>query len=152
MPGSDFDSVGRPVPFEFDTAESFTLPVPDGEIWEVQAIAFRWIATATVGDRNLLISVEGGNGERLYRRSCKRNQTANEAVRYCWAPGVPDEDDIPVLPAGGGGPAPYLMQSMPLLTISGPSAEISIQDSGAVDVLDTLKGTIAVRVYSGGPK
>lgn len=147
MPGSDFDSVGRPVPFEFDTLESFTLPVAADEVWEIQAISFRWVATAGVGDRNILISVETGNGERLYRRSCKRNQTANEAIRYTWAPGVPDEDDLPVLPAGGGGPAPYLMQSMPLLMISGPAAEISISDSAAVDALDALKGSIQARIY-----
>ena len=147
----DSESVGRPFAFEFDTAESFTLgPVPDYELWEIFAISFRWIATATVGDRNLLISVEAGNGERLYRRSLKRNQTANEAVRYTWAPGVPDEDDIPVLPAGGGGPAPYMMQSMPLLTIGPPDGEVSIQDANAVDVLDTLKGSISARIYSRG--
>ena len=144
MPGADFDSIGRPVPFEFDTTESFTLAVPAGEIWEVQAISFRWIATATVGQRRPLISVETGNGERLYRRSSLVEIAENEAPRHTWAPGVPDETAFNT--------PSYLMQSMPLLMISGPSAEVSIQDGNAVDVNDQLKGSIQVRVYQGEPQ
>jgi len=130
---------------EFDTAEEITLPVPEGQIWEVFAISFRWVSTAVVGNRLLLISIEAGNGERLYRRNCNRTQVANEAIRYTWAPGVPDEDDI-----AGGALAPYLMQSMPLLTISGTDAEVSISDAAGIDALDTLKGSVSLRIYSAG--
>jgi hypothetical protein len=142
MAGADFASIGRPVPFEFDTTEEFTLLVPAGQIWEVQAISFRWIATATVGQRRPLISVDTGNNERLYRRSMLVEIAENEAPRMTWAPGVPDETAFNT--------PSYLMQS--LLMISGPSAEVSIQDGNAIDVLDQLKGSIQVRVYDGEPQ
>ena len=144
MPGSDFDSVGRPQIHEFDTVVGFTLPVPAGEIWEVQAIAFRFLTSATVGQRRILISVETGNGERLYRRSSLVEIAENSSCRCCWAPGIPDETALNT--------PSYLMQSMPLLMIGGSAAEVSIADGNSIDAADTIKGSVQVRVYDGEPQ
>ncbi len=140
MPGADFDSVGRPIEFPFDTLEDFLLTLADNRTLEIQAIAFRWGATASVGNRIIQVTVQGFNGNRLFRRLSQRTQVANETINYVWAPGMPDETDIQAGPD-------VLLQPMPLLTITGPDAEVEIADSAAIDASDDLVGSICARVY-----
>ena len=115
MAGADFDSIGRPREIPFDTAENFLLTVPADRLFEIYAIAFVWTATATVGTRLITVRIRNRNSDVLFQRRSKRDQVASEAIRYIWAPGMPDETDVSF--------DNQILQPMPLL---------QIQDTGDV--------------------
>ena len=141
MPGADFDSVGRPIEIPFDTTEEFSATVPTNRLYEIYALAFRWLATAVVGNRTIEVAIFNTNGQEIFRRQSQRVQVANEDINYVWAPGMPDESDVSL---------PFqLLQPMPLLQI-GEAGVILIQDAAGIDVADALTGTISVRLYKAG--
>lgn len=140
MAGADFDSIGRPREIPFDTAENFLFTVPADRIFEIFAIAFLWTATATVGNRLITVRIRNRNSDVLYRRISKRTQVASEAIRYVWAPGMPDEADV--------SPDDQLLQPMPLLQIE-EAGDILIEDDAAIQALDTVVGSLIVREYKG---
>ncbi len=139
MAGADFDSIGRPREFEFNTTESFILTVPTDRLFEIFAIAFRWSATAVAGTRLIAPRISGRNGNELFLRQSQLALVANEAVRFVWAPGMPDETAL-------NAPGQMLLQPMPLLSIE-EGGEISIEDLATIDVADGLVGSISARIY-----
>lgn len=140
MAGADFDSVGNPQEFEFDTAEDFTLVVPTDRLFEIYAVALVWGASANAGDRAVRVRVTGRNGNLLFSRQSRLTQIANESIGYVWAPGMPDET-VAV-------PDDQLLQPMPLLSIE-EGGTVVIDDATGVDAADTLVGSISARVYKG---
>lgn len=140
MAGADFDSVGRPLVIDFDTLEEVTEIVPADQLWEVYAIAFKWLTTADVGNRAVEIRLANRFGQVIFRRQSQLTQVANEAIGYVWAPGMPDESVV----AGGD----QLLQPMPLLQIEG-GGRVVISDANGIAVLDALIGSISLRVYKG---
>lgn len=140
MAGADFDSVGRPLVIDFDTLEEVTEIVPADQLWEVYAVAFRWVATAGAGNRAVQVRVANRNGQPIYTRQSRLTQVANETIQYVWAPGMPDE--IATVPND------QLLQPMPLLQIEG-GGRVVIDDNAGIDALDALIGSISLRVYKG---
>lgn len=138
MAGADFDSIGRPVEFPFDTTETFVLPVPADRIYEIFAVAFAWVATETEGNREIRIRISNRQTELIFQRISQLVQPEDSFFRYVWAPGMPDETVL----AGGS----QLLQPMPLLTI-GESGSVSISDAQAIDGADALIGSISARIY-----
>ena len=141
MAGQDFDSIGIPQEFEFNTTQSFVLAVPANRLYEIFAIAFRWVSTATVGTRLIAPTISGRDGNKLFRRQSNRDQVASEAIRYVWAPGMPDEADVNVV---GG----IILQPMPLLSIE-EGGDVTIEDLASIAAADSLIGSISARVYKG---
>lgn len=140
MAGADFDSVGNPQEFEFDTAEDFTLVVPTDRLFEIFAVALVWGASGNAGNRAIRVRITGRNGNLLYSRQARLTQIANESIGYVWAPGMPDETAV--------NPDDQLLQPMPLLSIEEGGAVV-IDDATGVDATDTLVGSISARVYKG---
>lgn len=138
MPGSDFDSIGRPVEFPFDTAETFVLTVPPDRIFEIFAVAFVWVSTATEGNRVIRIRIQNRQTEVVFARESQLVQPESNSFRYVWAPGMPDETVL----AGGN----QLLQPMPLLTI-GESGSVGIDDANGIDSADAVIGSISARIY-----
>ena len=138
MAGADFDSIGRPREIPFDTAENFLLTVPADRLFEIYAIAFVWTATATVGTRLITVRIRNRNSDVLFQRRSKRDQVATEAIRYIWAPGMPDETDVSF--------DNQILQPMPLLQIQ-ETGDVFIEDTAGIQALDTLVGSISIREY-----
>jgi len=130
-----------PQEFEFDTAESFTLTVPTDRLYEIYAIAFRWVCTASAGNRLIAPTLQGRDSNRLYRRQSQLTLVANDAVRFVWAPGMPDETAV-------NAAGQMLLQPMPLLHLE-EGGEVTIEDLASIDAADTLVGSISARVYKG---
>lgn len=139
MPGADFDSIGRPVEFPFDTTQTFALTAPTDRILEIFAIAFQWTASSNAGNRQITVRIRNGAGDVLFQRQSQRDQTADESIRYVWAPGMPDESDVLVF---------QLLQPMPLLTIA-EAGIVDIRDVASIDAADALAGSISARIYKG---
>ncbi len=137
----DSESVGRPQEFDFDTAEEFTLIVPDNCLYEIFAVAFRWVASAVVGNRTIQVRLSNKNGQPTYTRESQRLQVANETIHYVWAPGMPDETDTV--------PTDQILQPMPLLTIGG-GGRVVVDDDAGIDANDLLIGAISARIYTAG--
>lgn len=140
MAGQDFDSVGIPQEFEFSTTQQFLLTVPTNRLYEIYAVALLWTATAGVGNRTVEVRIRGRGGSVLFKRESKLVQTASQAIRYVWAPGMPDEDAAVA--------DSQLLQPMPLLHIE-ETGDILISDPAGIDAADALAGSISVRVYKG---
>lgn len=138
MAGADFDSIGRPQEFDFDTAEEFILEVPANRLFEIFAVAFRWVSTGTVGNRLIFVRMNNRNGQPIYTRQSRLIQVASQTIQYVWAPGMPDE--TATVPNG------QLLQPMPLLSIE-EGGSISIADDAEIQPLDTLIGSISARIY-----
>lgn len=139
MPGADFDSIGRPVEFPFDTTQTFALTAPTDRILEIFAIAFQWTASSNAGNRQITVRIRNEAGDVLFQRQSQRDQTADESIRYVWAPGMPDESDVLVF---------QLLQPMPLLTIA-EAGIVDIRDVASIDAADALAGSISARIYKG---
>ncbi len=139
MPGADFDSIGRPREFDFDTTQTFALTVPTDRLFEIFAIAFQWTASSNAGNRNVTVRIRNRNGDVLFQRQSQRVQVADESIRYVWAPGMPDETDVLVF---------QLLQPMPLLQIE-EAGIVDIRDVSSIDAADALAGSISARIYKG---
>lgn len=139
MAGADFDSIGIPQEFDFDTVQTFALTVPTNRLFEIFAIAFQWTATANAGNRNVTVRIRNRNGDVIFQRQSQRVQVANETIRYVWAPGMPDETDVLAF---------QLLQPMPLLQIE-EAGIVDIRDVASIDAADALAGSISARVYKG---
>lgn len=139
MAGADFDSIGRPREFSFNTTESFILTVPTDRLYEIFAIAFKWTCTATAGTRLIAPRISGRDGNELFLRQSNLALTANDVVRFVWAPGMPDEDDV-------NASGQMLLQPMPLLSIE-EGGEVSLEDLATIDSADGLVGSISARIY-----
>ncbi len=140
MAGQDFDSIGIPQEFEFATTQQFLLTVPANRLYEIFAVALLWTATAGVGNRTVEVRVRGRDSNVLFKRESKLVQTASQAIRYVWAPGMPDEDAVVA--------DNQLLQPLPLLSIE-EGGDILISDPAAIDASDALAGSISARVYKG---
>ncbi len=140
MAGADFDSVGMPQEFEFDTAEDFTLVVPTDRLFEIYAIALVWGASGNAGNRAIRVRIAGRNANLLFSRRARLTQIANESIAYVWAPGMPDETAV--------NPDDQLLQPMPLFQIE-EGGSVVIDDAAGIDATDTLVGSISARVYKG---
>ena len=136
----DSESVGRPFSFPFDTTEDFTLNVPANQLLEIFAIAVNWNASGNAGNRVIQVTINAV-GVTLFRRSSKRVQVANELIRYVWAPGMPDEEDV--------SDPNMLLQPMPLLHVE-EGGLVEIIDSAGIDNADGLEGRISARIYTTG--
>lgn len=140
MAGADFDSVGMPQEFEFDTAEDFTLVVPTDRLFEIFAVALVWGASGNAGNRAIRVRIAGRNANLLFSRRARLTQIANESIAYVWAPGMPDETAV--------NPDDQLLQPMPLFQIE-EGGSVVIDDAAGIDATDTLVGSISARVYKG---
>ncbi len=139
MAGADFDSIGRPIEIPFDTTQTIVETVPADRVYEIFAIAFQWTASSNAGNRNVTVRIRNRNGDVLFQRQSQRVQTADESIRYVWAPGMPDEADVLVF---------QLLQPMPLLQIE-EGGIIDIRDVSSIDAADALAGSFSVRIYKG---
>ncbi len=140
MAGADFDSVGIPQEFDFDTSEDFTLVVPADRLFEIFAVALVWGSSGNAGNRAVRVRITGRNGQLLFSRQARLTQIANESIGYVWAPGMPDETAT--------NPDDQLLQPMPLLSIE-EGGTIVIDDAAGIDPNDTLVGSISIRLYKG---
>ena len=139
MPGSDFDSVGRPREVPFDTTQTTTLTVPTDRLFEIFAVAVEWIASSNAGDRRVTVRIRNRNGQPLYQRRSKLVQVADQSIRYVWAPGMPDEDTAEQF---------QLLQPMPLLSME-EGGIVDIRDIASIDAADALRGSFIIREYKG---
>ncbi len=137
MAGADFDSIGRPQEFDFDTTQTFALTVPADRLFEIFAIAFQWTASSNAGNRNVTVRIRNRNGDVVFQRQSQRVQVADESIRYVWAPGMPDETDVLVF---------QLLQPMPLLQIE-EGGIVDIRDVSSIDAADAIRGSISARIY-----
>ncbi len=139
MAGADFDSIGRPIEIPFDTTQTIVETVPADRVYEIFAIAFQWTASSNAGNRQITVRIRNRNGDVVFQRRSQRDQTADESIRYVWAPGMPDEADVLTF---------QLLQPMPLLQIE-EGGIIDIRDTASIDAADALAGSFSVRIYKG---
>ena len=136
----DSQSVGRPFDFPFATTQTFTETVPTKRIYELFAIAVEWVASSNAGNRQITVRIRNAAGNFLFQRQSQRDQTADESIRYVWAPGMPDEADVLAF---------QLLQPMPLLTLA-EGGIIDIRDVASIDAADVVRGSLSLRIYEAG--
>lgn len=102
--------------------------VPDVEVWTVNSIYISHTATATVGNRQIEISVRDGSDVVIFVIAADILQTASQVRAYTFGQGLPREsafvDNL-------------LLTPLPPIVIP-TGFDLRIRDLAAVDVLDTL--------------
>lgn len=70
---------------------SYTLSVPDGEVWLINAITVQYLADATAGSRRLKMQIKSGSNV-LYEVSSGATHTASQQRWLNFMPGVEREN------------------------------------------------------------
>ncbi len=106
---------------EDDSDKSFTVPA--GEEWELLTVRAELIASATVGNRRMVVEVQDGSTNVLMRIQADLLQTASQTIKYNFAPGLADQST-----AVNGD----LNSAMPRLRLR-PGDVLRVYDIGAID-------------------
>ena len=106
-----------------DAIKTFT--VPTNATWQIKSIEIMYLATGTVGNRDLIVFVRDASDNQLLRLELPFYIVANNAFRIFYLPGGPLQTAVV---------DNLLFYPLPVDLILGSGWDLLIQDNGGIDV------------------
>lgn len=103
---------------------SKTLVVPKGQSWCIHSIFVVLATTATVGARNMRLSILDDDDNVLYSVDALATQAASLTYKYAFLPGAANEDHAAKL---------WFQAGLPQDCVLPTGYQIKIEDSAAID-------------------
>jgi hypothetical protein len=106
-----------------DSDKTFTVPA--GHAWCVRSVFALLVSTATVGNRQMDLSITDASDNEIMRFQAGATQAASLTRRYTWAPSLPAGA---VFSAGG-----YITGPLPEDLVLPAGFKVRVFDSAAID-------------------